>query len=237
MKAAFFFSFCLLALQDPPAFPSRDELKIVVIHDDQAICSDYPKTFRCPDPKHWALSVNDVKSADRARIEAFIKSEAARFKTPDPKNPKVSELEIKILSESGAPYGEAESLMHQCALAGIYRVTLGEKKTEGKCETITSPLGVGTITGVDHQDLMIMIGKREPREHESVRWVDSAKLKDPLEDIAKYRRPRDEVTVLIDPIPSTPWTEVIRLLDALKAMGFERNEFAAPFKVGDAPKK
>jgi biopolymer transport protein ExbD len=82
-----------------------------------------------------------------------------------------------------------------------------------------------------------LIGKRELREHESVKWVDGPKLKETLEDLAKYRRPREEVSILIDPIPSTPWTEVIRLMDSLKAMGFERMEFAAPFKVGDPPKK
>jgi hypothetical protein len=118
--AALFLGFWLLALQEPKAeFPSRDELKIVVIHDDQVTCADYAKTFRCPDVKHWMLSVNDVRCSDRARAVAFMKSEAARFKTPDPKSPRLSELQLKIVSESGAPYSESSQLMHQCALAGI----------------------------------------------------------------------------------------------------------------------
>jgi hypothetical protein len=132
----------LLGCQDPPSsapgqeanpeFPSRDELKIVVIHDDQAACSDYSKTFRCPDAKHWVLAVNGVKCADRTRVMAFVKSEAKRNQTPDPKIPSLSELGIKILAESGAPYSEIGSIMTNCARVGIYRVELGERKTEGR---------------------------------------------------------------------------------------------------------
>src|SRR5581483_4896923 len=97
LRAGILFGFYFLALQEfpspalgqeaKPEIPSRDELTIVVIHDGQAACSAYPKTFRCPDVKHWVLSVNDVKCSDRDRVEAFIKSEAARFRTPDPKHP------------------------------------------------------------------------------------------------------------------------------------------------------
>jgi hypothetical protein len=246
LRLVIVFSCYLLGCQDSPSsapvqeakadFPSRDELKIVVIHDGKAACSDYTKTFRCPDVKHWVLSVNDVKCADRTRVEAFIKSEAERLPSSDP-NLRRTDLEIKLLSESGAPYSEAAGLMNKCAKMGIYRLEIGEKKTGGHSGTITSALGVGTRAAVDHRDLLILIGKQKPDEFDSVRWVEGVGLKEAVEDTAIDFGPRDRVSVLLDPIPSTPWAEVIQMIDLFKKMGFERTEFAAPRTLDDTPKK
>jgi hypothetical protein len=240
-RTAFLLGSYLLALQGAacsaaggeakPEIPPRDELKVMVIHDDQAACPDYPKAFRCLDTKHWVLSVNEVKCADRARVEAFIKSEAERRRTSDPKLPSLSEVGIKILAESGAPYSEIGSLMNKCAKMGIYRVELGERKTGGQSGEITSALGVGTRAAVDHRDLLVLIGKQKPDEYDSVRWVEGAGLKDAVEDTARDFGPRDKVSILLDPIPSTPWAEVIQIMDSFEKMGFERLEFAAPRKA------
>jgi len=245
LEAAILIGSYLLAFQDPPPsapgqgakpeFPSRDELKIVVIHDDQASCSDYPKTFRCPNVKHWVLSVNEVKCANQARVEAFIKSEAERRRTTDPKLPRFTDLQVKILAESGAPYSEAGSLLTKCAKMGIYKLELGEKKTEGHDGTIKAALGVGVGYIGDRPELVVLIGKQESQD--KVRWVEAAGLKEAVDDAAKDLGPRDKLSVVLNPIPSTPWTEVIQLLAACKNMGFERTEFAADFKVSDVPKK
>ncbi len=246
LRLVIVFGWCLLGCQDPPSlapvlepkldFPSRDELKIVVIHDGKAVCSDYTKTYRCSDVRHWVLSVNDVRCADRAHVETFIKSEAERLPSSEP-NFRKTDLEIKILSESGAPYSEAAGLMNKCAKMGIYRLDIGERKTEGHSGTITSALGVGTRAAIDHRDLLILIGKQKPDEYDSVRWVEGAGLKEAVEDTARDFGPRDRVSVLLDPIPSTPWTEVIQIMDSLKKIGFERLEFAAPRNMDAGEKK
>jgi hypothetical protein len=90
---------------------------------------------------------------------------------------------------------------------------------------------------VDHRDLLVLIGKQKPDEYDSVRWVEGVGLKEAVEDTAKDFGPRDKTCVLLDPIPSTPWTEVIQIMDSLKRLAFERIEFAAPRAAGDVPKK
>jgi len=236
LSAAILFGSCLPALQDAkPEFPSRDELKIIVIHDDQAACAEYPKSFRCPDVKHWKFSVNEVKCADRERVEAFMKSEAKRLRTSDPKLPQLSELQIKLLAESGAPYSEVQSLMTKCANMGIYRLEVGERKTEGRGGAITSALGVRVNSSGGKPEIVVLIGKQETQE--KVRWIEAPELKKVIDDDAKDLGPRDELPVLLDPTASTAWTEVIQVMDSFKKMGFERLEFAAPFKVSDTQKK
>ena len=164
-----------------------------------------------------------------------MKSEAARFRTPDPKYPGLSELKITLLSESGAPYSEAGSMMTKCATMGIYKLELGEKKTEGHRDTISAALGVGVRYIGDRPELAILVGKQETQD--KVRWLEAAGLKDAVDDAVKNLGPRDKLSVVLDPTPSTPWTDVIQLLAFFKDKGFERTEFAAPFKVSDVQKK
>jgi hypothetical protein len=247
MKTVAIVGWYLLTLQDPsssaprkeakPDFPSRDELKIVVLHDDRATCSDYLKTFRCSDVKHWVLSVNDVICANRARVMAFVKSEAERNPTPDPNHPTLSELKIKIFAESGAPYSEAGSIMTKCAKMGIYRVELGEKKTGGETDAITSALGVGTRSMINREDLVVLIGKQKPEKNDSVRWVEGSGFKEAIVDVSKHLGPREKLSIVLDPTESTPWTEVIQIIASLQRMGFERPEFAALRTVTDVQKK
>jgi hypothetical protein len=115
-------------------------------------------------------------------------------------------------------------------------VELGERKTKGHSDVITSALGVGTRAKVIGQDLLVLIGKQEPEKYDSVRWIEGAGLKEAVEAAEKNRGPRDELCILLDPIPSTPWTEVIQIMDLFKEMGL-RLEFAAPRKVDGAPNK
>jgi hypothetical protein len=85
--------------------------------------------------------------------------------------------------------------------------------------------------------LLILIGKQKPGEYDSVRWIEGAGLGEAVEDTAKDFGPRDRISVLLDPTESTPWTEVIQVLDSLKRIGLERTEFAAFRTMDDTQQK
>lgn len=220
-----------------PTFPSRDQLTIEVVHDDQATCASYPKTSRCADTRHWTVTLNGARCPDRSRAEAFIKDEATRHPSGDPKQPDRSQLKTKVAAESGAPYAVAENVLATCATAGIHILEIGEKKTGSDVGVAASPLGVAAGPFPDIRELLVLIGKQDPQEKTSFRWVEAAGLKEAIDDAAKDLGPRDELPVVLKPVGSTIWAEVLQVLASCKKMGFERIEFAAPFKVSDLPKK
>ena len=100
-----------------------------------------------------------------------------------------------------------------------------------------SSLGVGAGALGDGYELVILIGKQEPQEKYPLRWVETAQLKEAIDAAVAGRGSRDELPVLLKPVASTTWAEVLRVMKLCRDQGFERVEFSAPFKASDVKKK
>lgn len=218
--------------QDDP--PSReDSLRIELLHttDAKTPCDSYEKAKTCQEPTHWETSLNGKICRDRAKVESFIKGEADRHRV-DPKFPEFSELKTAIVAEAGAPYAPVKAIMGLCGKNGLYKVDVSAKKTGFDGEKVKSALGLRfNVSDGQSKELYLFVGSQEDAPAaKSTRWAKYEDLEKSIEELIADRGPRNTIHVVIDAVGSTPYQEVLLLLDFMKKVQFQRVELAAPFE-------
>jgi hypothetical protein len=195
-------------------FPSlSDMLVIEIVHSEAYMCAFRTHSEVCRDDAHWRIALNRRESPEWPPAIAFIQSEAKRL--ANPKQPGVSMLRPEIAAVSGAPYGPIRKALEACAAAGIGQFTFTEFK-EKLVDWKASALGVGVGTG-----LVLFIGKRETSE--KVRWVAPEELQEAIDAATSSRK---DVRIVIRPLESTVWGEVMGIRDACRKGGYSLVEFA-----------
>jgi len=195
-------------------FPSLSDMLVVeIVHWEAVMCAFRSRSEVCREDSHWKVALNRRESPDWPAAIAFIQSEAKRL--ANPKKPGVSTIRAEIAAESGAPFGEIQKARAACGAAGIVDLTFTE--FQGTLVNL-KPSPIGVVSG---EEVVLLIGKQGSSEN--ARWVAREELLEAIGAAMPGRR----LSIVIKPLDSTVWGEVLRLRDDCRKAGYADVEFAA----------